>query len=198
MSRFTRLADGTPTCTTYNVWEIDGRGHGDPNEGSRWQLRGGRGSGFPEIGGLIRPEELEEGVIRHALSFSHPKNRKADDGSNIFILPPACRSDGKYVGALYPIEGMRFQLDPSLTDLDFDAWGLNREGKIVARALQTYGMYLGDNGAPWVLAPQLLGPTGDANRAEWDRRFPGFYRNVERIPANRFRIVDTGEPTLKK
>jgi hypothetical protein len=196
MSKFSRLTDGTPTCTTFNVWDLADRGYGDPNDGQRWQLRGGRGSGFPLIAGLLRPEEIAAGEIRHALVFSFPQNRRADDGSNIF-LPPACRSDGAYPGTTYPIEGMRLQLDPALTEQDFDGWGLTAEARIVARALQRYGMFLGDNGGAMAIYPQLLAPDGDANAAEWERRFPGLFGAVARIPTDRFRIVDTGTPITK-
>jgi hypothetical protein len=149
-SRFRFLTGGTPYCTTFNIWDLKSDGVGNPFEGRRWQMRGGRGSGFPLIAGLIRPEELAAGEIRHALVFSFSQNRQAENGGDIFCLP-ACRSDGKHKGRQYPIEGMRFQLDPSLTEKEFNQWGLNREGKIVARALQKYGMYLGDNGGAMAL-----------------------------------------------
>lgn len=197
MSKFSRLADGTPTCTTFNVWEIAGRGVGDPSEGRRWQLRGGRGSGFPLIAGLLRPEEISAGEIRHALAFSYPQNRRADDGSDIFVSP-ACRSDGKAIGPAYPIEGMRFQLDPAVTEQDFDSWGLSRDAKVVARALQRYGMFLGENGGAMGVFPQLLAADGADNYAEWQRRFPGFFSSVARIPTNRFRVISSGAPTTKK
>ena len=45
MSRFHWPAGGTPECTTFNIWDLGGSGHGDHNEGQRWQTRGGRGSG---------------------------------------------------------------------------------------------------------------------------------------------------------
>lgn len=198
LSRFGWLLDGkTPKSTTFNIWDLKGDGVGNPFEGKRWQVRGGRGAGFPIIAGLIRPEELHTGEIRHALVFIFSKNRRADDNSDIF-LPPASRSDGKHKGYHYPIEGMRFQLNPSLTERDFDKWGLNREGKIVARALQKYGMYLSDEGGAMALQPQLLGPTREEHLRKWESLFPGFYRNVEKIPTDRFRVVYTGEPILKK
>ncbi len=198
MSTYQRRSDGTFYCSTFNIWELDGSGVGDPREGYRWGARGGRGSGFPVIAGMIRPEELEAGEIRHALVFTYRRNRKADNGDAMFMWPPAARSDGKYKGAQYPIEGMLFQLDPSLTEADFDRWGLNREGKIVARALQKYGMYLGDNGGAMALLPQLLGPNKQAHMREWERRFPGFYETIKRIPVHPFRIVDTGvRPYIK-
>jgi hypothetical protein len=196
MSRFGWLPDGTPTCTTFNVWDLEGPGYGDCNEG-RWQRRGGRGSGFPIVAGVIRPEEVAAGVIRHALVFSFPQNRLADDGiSKLFMQPPACRSDGDWIGPQYPIQGMRFQLDPSFSEATFDALGLTREARIVARALQTYGMFDGDTGA-LALEVQLLGPSTEANRQAWEMRFPGFYSSIERIPTIAFRVVDTGAATLR-
>jgi len=196
MSRFNLLENGTPTCTTFNIWDITSRGVGDSNQGYRWKARGGRGSGFPIIAGLLRPEEVSAGEIRHALVFTFNMNRISEDGSKIF-LPPACRSDGKYIGTQYPIEGMRFQLDPLLTEKDFDSWGLNKEGKIIARALQRYGMYVCDNGGAMALQVQLLAPIPEDNYRIWEELFPGFHKNIENIPVKRFRVIYTGEPIIK-
>lgn len=197
-SRFGWMPDGkTPKCTTFNIWDLKGKGVGNSAEGKRWQLRGGRGSGFPLIAGLVRPEEIAAGEIRHALAFVFPKNRRAEDGSDIF-LSPACRSDGESFGSQYPIEGMLFQLDPSLTEKDFDQWGLTREGKIIAKALQKYGMYLCDNGGAMALQVQLLAPSQEEHLRKWETLFPGLYKSISRIPTNRFRVVYTGEPLTKK
>jgi len=150
---FPTLKDGTPTCSTFNVWDLTGNGMADPHyEGWRWQTRGGRGSGFPVIAGMVRPEEVLAGEIRHALVFTFSHNRKSDAGPNAQVfLPPACRSDGQYEGEQYPVEGMRFQLDPSLTEVDFERWGLTRERQVLARALQKCGMFPGDNGGAMAL-----------------------------------------------
>jgi hypothetical protein len=195
-SGFSRLKDGTPRCTTFNIWDLTGIGIGNPFEGRRWQTRGGRGSGFPVIAGLIRPEELAAGEIRHALAFSFFPIRGSDNGW--LFLFPACRSDGVAKGKQYPIEGMRFQLDPTLGEKEFNSWGLNREGKIVARALQKYGMFLGDGGGAMAIYAQLLGPSADENLKKWEELYPGFYKNAEKIPTNKFRVVYTGEPIIKK
>lgn len=192
-SRFRFLKDGTPSCTTFNIWDLAGNGVGVPYEGKRWWARGGRGSGFPIIAGLIRPEELTAGEIRHALEVSFPKNGRGENGKTLFI-PPACRSDGQSTGRQYPIMGMLFQLDPALGEREFAAWGLTREAKIVARALQKYGMYLGDTGGAMALKVQLLAPSRTENRRLWEARFPGFYDSVARIPSDRVRVVYTGEP----
>ena len=197
-SRFKQMEDDNPPhCTTFNIWDLSSNGVGDSSIGERWWARGGRGSGFPLIAGLIRPEELDIGIIRHALVFTFPKNRIGYDKANIF-LPPSCRSDGQYIGNQYPIEGMRFQLDPLLTEKDFDNWGLNREGKIVAKALQEYGMFLGDNGGAMALQVQLLAPSKNEQRKKWELLFPGFHKNIKKISTGKFRVVYTGEPVIKK
>ncbi|MCI4626007.1 MAG: hypothetical protein L3V56_08595 [Candidatus Magnetoovum sp. WYHC-5] len=185
-----------PTTSTFNIWQLTSTGVGNPDAGFEWHAQGSRGSGFPLIAGLIRPEELNTGEIRHALIFTFTKNRRADSKGSIF-LPPACRSDGKYTGNKYPIEGMRFQLDPSLTENDLTRLGLSREGKIVARALQKYGMFLGDNGGAMALQMQLLGATKTENKAKWESLFPGFYDNIQNIPVSKFRVIYTGEPIIK-
>jgi len=197
MSRHPGWESDPPRCTTFNIWDLTGTGVGNPFEGNRWGTRGGKGSGFPLIAGILRPEELQSGEIRHALTFSFEQNRRASDGRDIMMWPPSCRSDGQYIGSKYPIEGMRFQLDPSLTEADFNQWGLTAEGKILARALQKYGMFLGDNGGDMAVSVQLLGTTQEENRAEWDRLFPNLYKNVKRIPSDKFRVVYTGEPTTR-
>jgi len=188
MSYFRGLKiNGRIDCSTFNVWDLDGTGVGDGNEGVRHYARGGRGSGFPVIAGLVRPEELELGEIRHALVFTYPRNRQG-----VFV-PPAARTDGSRSGSQYPMEGMRLQLDPTLTEADFNAWGLGPEAKVVARALQKYGMFDGDNGGAMSIQVQHLGPTASDSRDEWDSRFPGFYNDMSKIPTNKFRVLYTGD-----
>ncbi|MBF0488119.1 MAG: hypothetical protein HQK98_08145 [Nitrospirae bacterium] len=191
-----RKDDDTPKCTTFNIWDLKGSGVANPKGSKRWFLIGGRGAGFPLIAGLIRPEEVKHGEIRHAMIFTFPKNRKPETGDAIFISP-AARSDGAVKGEQYPIEGMRFQLNPALTEKDFDGWGLNKEGKVVAKALQKYGMYLGDNGGAMAVQAQLLAPDSDDNQKKWDDLLPGFYKSVAKIPTNQFRVIYTGEPVVK-
>jgi hypothetical protein len=197
MSRFEWPSGEQPQCTTFNIWNLRLSGYGSPYEGYRWGTRGGRASGFPEIAGLMRPEELEHGEIRHALVFTFSEIRKAEDGSKMFYWPPACRSDGDMVGAQYPVMGMRFQLDPSADEDDFDDWDLTPEARIVARALQKYGMFLGDRGGDMKIQLQLLSKDANQHRDLWEDRAPGLYNAIENIPTDRMRIVSTGEPVIK-
>jgi hypothetical protein len=197
LSRYRPASDHDfPRCTTFNIWDLTKKGLGDPfYRGWRRQTRGGRGSGFPIIAGLLRPEELESGEVHHALVFTFPYNRVLESGAEIF-LPPACRSDGGSAGGHFPVEGMLFQLAPGLGEKDFESWGLSREGRIVARTLQKYGMFLCDNGGAMALQVQLLAPSAREHRSRWEELLPGFYKNVEKIPVDKFRVVYTGEPII--
>ena len=84
------------------------------------------------LGGLITPHDIASGTINHALRIATP------DNSPTGVLP-ATDSDGTNPGGIP--EGQLVRLDPSL---DLNAYNLNAFQKIVAKALQTYGMYLID------------------------------------------------------
>ena len=181
--------DGTINCSTFNIWDLTGAGVGDGNESKRrWTARGSRGSGFPAIAGLIRPEEFEAGEINHALMFAFIENRKG------VYLPPAARTDGRSSATNTPIEGMRFQLDPNLTDVDFDNWGLSREGKIIARAMQRYGLYNGDNGGSMTLQAALLASSPKTSKKIWNKKYKNFWKQPNKIPMSYLRALDTGTP----
>ena len=188
MSRFKGIYNDRINCSTFNIWDLTGNGVGDPNEGRRSKTRGGRGSGFPIIAGLIRPEEIQSGEIRHALAFTFDSVKRAD------VCYPACRSDGK--SNLYdaPAEGMLFQLNPELSDVEFGKWGLSQGAKVVARALQKYGMYLCDCGGPMALQLQLLDKDINISRQKWDEKAPGLYTTIKNIPTNQFRLIYTVDP----
>ena len=83
---------------------------------------------------LFVPGEIRQGRIEHALAFGYtePAAEKC-----VF---PASKTDGDSTIPFAIPEGARLQLDPSLTEADFDQMGLDRAGKIIARALQEYGM----------------------------------------------------------
>jgi hypothetical protein len=103
-------------------------------------FRGGlssRGSGFALTAGLVFPDELRRGSIRHALVFTAPLTRAGGP------VVPATSSDGTSRSREALPEGARLQLDPAL---DLDAMRLKPWQKTVATALQQYGMFLVDTG----------------------------------------------------
>ncbi len=119
-----------------------------------------RAAGFANGLGLIRPEELAAGTIPHALSFAYPYTKSGGP------VAPATASDGSSNAAGATPEGARIQLDPNL---NLDSLGLNAWQKTIARALQTYGMFLADGGGTASLYAQnpqstTVGyPWGDAD-----------------------------------
>jgi len=191
MSRYKGISNNLIDCSTFNIWDLTDKGVGDPNEGLRSGARGGRGSGFPVIAGLICPEEIQAGEIKHALAFTFDSVQKND------IYYPACRSDGKADLNDAPAEGMLFQLNPELSDADFNNWGLSASAKIVARTLQKYGMYLCDCGGPMALQLQLLDKDVAISRQKWDEKAPGLYNTIQKIPTNLFRLIYTADPVTR-
>ncbi len=98
---------------------------------------GGDAANLPLLGGLVRPEEILQGRIDHALVFAMPRV------SRLGHICPATSHDGSSTDPNALKEGMRVQLDPAVNvdSLPIPAWE-----KTVARAMQTYGMYLRDQG----------------------------------------------------
>jgi hypothetical protein len=94
-------------------------------------------AGFAAYGGVVRPEDIAQGHIDHALFFTTPHTRAG------YVACPATHTDGQSDDpAAIPL-GARIQLDPSF-DVDGQAWPAWE--KVVAHALQRYGAYLGDTG----------------------------------------------------
>jgi hypothetical protein len=98
---------------------------------------GANAAGFAQHGGSVVPEEIKQGHIDHALFITTPYTR-AD-----FIACPAVHEDGKYNDPLAIPEGARVQLDPAF-NVDAQPW--QPWQKVVAKALQRYGAYIGDTG----------------------------------------------------
>ncbi len=137
-----------------------------------------RGAGVPYLTGLIRAWEIEQGRIDHAIALA--TNIPARE-----FIYPATKSDGKGYAPDLP-SGARVQLNPALTEADFDGWGLGREGKIIARALQRHGMIVIDgSGHPKIYAEYT-------RTAGWKGRITG--KTVRSIPYEAFRVLDLAAP----
>ena len=189
-SQAKQLSDGSWTASIIDVWDLKGLGYRKPFYGSRWWRSGAMGGGMPLIAGLIRPEEIEAGVIRHALLCATPINRKAtqDGGSSELCSPPASRTDGYGYGVEYIPEGARIQLDPTL---DLDSLGLSEGSKTVAKAMQQYGMIVGINSGTFKVFFQNLGTDAKA----WEKY--DHFHDLQNIPVENFRILKCNIVTKK-
>lgn len=91
---------------------------------------------------------MEAGEIRHALFMTV----RCDNGTAVYPatgLGAACAQLGES-NTSAPAEGQRFQLN--MTDTEIDAMNVPPWKKIILRAMQRYGMYVGDTGgSPWDL-----------------------------------------------
>jgi len=86
----------------------------------------------PLLHGLVTYEEVKAGHIKHAIAFGTTRQK----GEEVYpcIMPPTMKGTGKH--------GYRLQLDPSI---DTNALPLPKGMKVVARALQEYGMIYVEN-----------------------------------------------------
>jgi hypothetical protein len=133
-----RRRDGSWKAVWANRIELNGDGVFDRGAGAR-------ASSFGLLAGLLRPQHFTAGRIEQALVFGYPFTSRG----NVW---PATTNDGKEAGAGYMKEGLRLQLSPGLNLRKFH---LKPWQKVVARALQRYGMYLADtSGGPVSLFAQ--------------------------------------------
>jgi hypothetical protein len=94
--------------------------------------------------GLIRGQELQAGVIEHALVITI----KCDNGDHVY---PATGNGGACATRINaPAEGQRFQLN--VTDAEVDGLAVPAYRKIILKAMIHYGFYVTDTGgSPWDL-----------------------------------------------
>ncbi|NYD56474.1 hypothetical protein BKA08_000712 [Nocardioides marinisabuli] len=139
--RARREDDGSISYHYMKRWDLDGPGFSAPQQVSA------RGSGLPLFAGLIRPGELEAGLIEHALAISLP-----GPAQNVFVQP-ASSTDGNGLADSLP-EGARIRLradvvperprDPATGKLIRLTDQQRRMADAIVLALRTYGAIVVD------------------------------------------------------
>lgn len=174
-----KLEDGTWESSTGMVYPLDGNGIWHTADfgvktGESIHFYGpSRASGVPAIAGLIMYEEIQSGIIKHKLAACSPANAFRE------FVYPACWTDGRTPDGIP--EGAVVQLNP---DLDLDQFDLLPGEKIVAKALQDYGVVIVDNGGAFaVYAEGLYGHPGKS----WDGILTG--SGISKIPKEYFRVL---------
>jgi len=185
---FRRRPDGRFESNTGMTYRLDGDGvfhTGDLGvvDGESVHFHGpSRAAGVPAIAGLILRDEVEAGRIRHKLACAI---RYAAFKEFVF---PAAWTDGFTRGGIP--EGGLLQLDPAL---DLSGFDLLPGERVVARALQEYGMVLVDVAQGSTLyAEGLWGHPG--------RSWKGVLRKAEgikSIPVERYRVLELSPVTRK-
>ena len=177
-----RAADGTWDCTLCSTMDLRSTGVRPPAGGDPWyQSHGSRACGFPLLAGLIRVDEIRAGRIEHALVMAYPGLRQ-----RWFVSPASTGHPNN--GIISPDRGVpcggRFQLDPSL---DVTTLGLSPAGVTIARALQEYGMYVGDFSG----STNVYAEGSEEARAAWSGGVLDLL-TTSRIPLSSLRVVEWG------
>jgi hypothetical protein len=141
------------TCTDYELYAAQPR-----NGGSSWSAGSGAifhlgsnhlrpagwtsadAAGLPILPGLARYDEAAAGAIDHALRFT------ASCTAPRYVYP-ARHEAATCSGPNRPPMGLRVRLNASV-----DISHLPLQARIVARAMQRYGLILADNGSPWYVS----------------------------------------------
>ena len=168
------------TCKLYEMWNVRHTRRGwRAGSGAVWKMTSNAlrpdgwtsadAAGLPILPGLVRYPEVAAGVIDHALRFTAPETRDAH-------IYPARHDAGSGSSASLPPMGLRVRLKAS-----FDLSQLSPQARVVAVALQHYGMILADNGSPWYVS-------GVSNKQFNDDDL----RTLNRITGRDLEVVDTG------
>ncbi|HET7030664.1 MAG TPA: hypothetical protein VFI34_09145 [Candidatus Limnocylindrales bacterium] len=169
----------TDACRLYELWDSRQSGSGwEAGSGATWSLTSNHlrpagwtsadAAGLPILPGLVRYDEVAAGAIRHAIRFTAPQTRRA-------YLYPARHWASSSTSAGLPPMGLRLRLKAS-----YDISGLPKQARVIAKAMQLYGIILADNGSPWFF------------QGASDPRFDDDQLNaLKGIPGSAFEAVDT-------
>lgn len=130
-------------------------------------------AGLSLLAGLVTPEELASGHIDHALVFSVPGIKAGPPVFPAWMNVAVADSTSKQ-NVLS--EAAKIQLDPKV-----DISNLTGAEKVIAKALQTYGAYLRDNGGTFA----IMGET----TSRWPISY-GTGISLKNIPWGSIRVLD--------
>jgi hypothetical protein len=97
-------------------------------------------AGLPVFPAVIRFDELERGMVEHAMRFTVKNTRHA-------YVYPATHYASRKTDPDLPRMGERFRLRQ-----DYDISGFSPHAQAVLKGLKKYGMYVADNGGDWRLS----------------------------------------------
>lgn len=141
---------------------------------------GSRGMGAPYLAGVIRRDEVLSGEIKHAIACGVP-----DILDNVFVCP-ATKTDGDETLPYRLWAGARLRLKKSY---DVEGSSLTDAGKVVARAMQRYGLIVADgSGSLKIYAEGDIDGDADTD-PRWGEIWSGSI--IASIPFSEFEVIDT-------
>jgi hypothetical protein len=140
---------GAP-CTLWETWATVG-GSSAPwtaANGAKWSLGSNElrtagwtsadAAGLSVLAGLVRISEVKAGVVTHAIRVTFNNTQKG------YVYPATHFAGSSPLGGSDPPMGLRLRLKAT-----FDTSKFSGPGKIVATAMQTYGLIIADIGSDW-------------------------------------------------
>jgi hypothetical protein len=94
-------------------------------------------AGLPIFPAVVRYDELERGMVEHAIRFTIRNSRRA-------YVHPATHYASNKTDVNLPRMGERFRLRQ-----DFDISGFSPHARAILKGLKKYGMFVADNGGDW-------------------------------------------------
>ena len=159
------------------VWDLNksynrGRGRGCTSADA---------GGFPVSAMVFTADEVAKGSIDHAIRFILPNNRIR---KGVYVWPATHASDALKGGPSAPPYGVRFRLrrDYPLEDLPSEG------ARVIARAMQRYGMILSDGGRVPLTAMNDQFTTHKWSEVGVDEH------SMAAINVSDMEVVDLGEP----
>jgi hypothetical protein len=122
-------------------------------------------AGLPIFPSVVRYDELKRGKVEHAMRVTVVKTRRA-------YVYPATHYASPHKSENLPRMGERIRLRK-----DFDVSGFSPEVKTILKGLQTYGMFVADNGLDWALS---VAP---------DPRIPVLHEELRKVKGSDFEVV---------
>ncbi len=170
-------------CKLYELYALTHTRTGwHAGSGAIWSLRSNRlrpagwtsadAAGLPILPGLARYDEVDRGVIDHALRFTVDRTRRA-------YISPARHYASSLTDPELPPMGLRVRLKAG-----FDVSSFPRQARVVLTALKRYGMLVADNGSSWYIsgAPDPRWKNDDLH-------------TLGRVKGSDFEVVQTGRVT---
>jgi hypothetical protein len=127
--------DGGYRCANGAVWDLSQNSYGQRTKG--WTSADAAGLAITP--GLVRYDEVQAGEVNHAIRFTVrcTRNRYVAPATH-YAVPGSCDANDENA----PPMGLRVRLRA-----DYDLGELSESARVVARAMQRYGMILADNGS---------------------------------------------------
>jgi hypothetical protein len=169
------------TCKLYETFATNYNGPSTAGSGAIFDLGSNQlrpntwtsadAAGLPIFPGLVRLDEVQAGLIGHAIRFTVQNSDKS-------YLWPARHQAGSANNPNLPPMGARFRLKAS-----YDISGFGHEAQVVLTAFKHYGLIVADNGSDWFF-------TGTED-AGWNLGpYPKMISDLKLVPASQFEAVD--------